>query len=64
MSKPDYKKANKDLLKFLELVPDSKLSSEKNRIMDVTEDSIGIVYQFTDTDLLIMNDTAEGTKDE
>ena len=54
MPKSDYKKANEDLLKLLELVPDSEASSVNNKIIDVTEESIGTVYQFTEHDLLVI----------
>ena len=54
MPKPDYKKANEDLLKLLELVPDSEASSVNNKIIDVTEESIGTVYQFTKNDILVI----------
>ena len=64
MPKPDYKKANEDLLKLLELVPDSEASSVNNKIIDVTEDSLGTVYQFTENDLLVIKDTSKGDKDE
>ena len=62
--KPNYKKANEDLLKFLESVPEPKVTSSKNRIIDVTEESIGTVYQFTKNDLLVIKDTSKGTNDE
>ena len=64
MPKPDYKKANEDLLKLLELVLDSEASSVNNKIIDVTEESIGTVYQFTEHDLLVIKDTSKGANDE
>ena len=60
MPKPDYKKANEDLLKLLELVPNPEFSSVKNKIIDVTEESIGTVYQFTKKDLLIIKNDSKG----
>ena len=60
MPKPNYKKANEDLLKLLELVPDPEFSSVKNKIIDVTEDAIGTVYQFTKKDLLIIKNDSKG----
>ena len=60
MPKPNYKKANEDLLKLLELVPDPEFSSVKNKIIDVTEESIGTVYQFTKKDLLIIKNDSKG----
>ena len=64
MPKPDYKKANERLMKFLESVPEPTTPSSKNRIIDVTEESLGTVYQFTKNDLLVIKDTSKGDKDE
>ena len=54
MPKPDYKGAEKALLAFLETVPEPTTPSSNNRIIDVTEESIGTVYQFTENDLLVI----------
>ena len=68
MPKPDYKGAEKALLAFLETVPEPITPSSNNRIIDVTEESLGTVYQFTDHDLTVYQnssdkyDTAEKTK--
>ena len=43
--KPDYKKALKGLMRILD-EEDNKNISNKNKIKDVTEKSLGIVYQF------------------
>ena len=64
MPKPDYKGAEKDILAFLETVPEPTTPSSNNRIIDVTEDSIGTVYQFTKNDLLVIKDTSKGANDE
>ena len=64
MPKPDYKGAEKDILAFLETVPEPTTPSPNNRIIDVTEDSLGTVYQFTENDLLVNKDTSKGDKDE
>jgi len=64
MPKPDYKGAEKDILAFLETVPEPTTPSSNNRIIDVTEESIGTVYQFTKNDLLVIKDTSKGDKDE
>jgi len=64
MKKPDYKGAEKALLAFLETVPEPTTPSSNNRIIDVTEESIGTVYQFTKNDLLVIKDTSKGDKDE
>ena len=62
--KPDYKGAEKDILALLETVPEPTTSSPNNRIIDVTEDSLGTVYQFTENDLLVIKDNSKGDKDE
>ena len=59
MPKPDYKKANERLMKFLESVPEPKVTSSKNRIIDVTEESLGTVYQFTDHDLTVYQNSSD-----
>jgi len=46
MPKPDYKKVYEDLLKILGSTPEPEDSSIDNKIIDVTEESIGTVYQF------------------
>ena len=58
--KPNYKKAYEDLLKLLEFVSEPEASSLNNKILDVTEDSIGTVYQFTENDLLMIKDASKG----
>ena len=64
MLKPDYKGAEKALLAFLETVLEPTTPSSNNRIIDVTEDSLGTVYQFTENDLLVIKDTSKGANDE
>ena len=64
MPKPDYKGAEKMLLAFLETVPEPITPSSNNRIIDVTEESLGTVYQFTENDLLVIKDTSKGANDE
>ena len=64
MPKPDYKGAEKALLAFLETVPEPITPSSNNRIIDVTEESLGTVYQFTENDLLVIKDTSKGENDE
>ena len=64
MPKPDYKGAEKDILAFLETVPEPTTPSSNNRIIDVTEESLGTVYQFTENDLLVIKDTSKGANDE
>ena len=64
MPKPDYKGAEKDILALLETVPEPTTPSSNNKIIDVTEDSLGTAYQFTENDLLVIKDTSKGDKDE
>jgi hypothetical protein len=64
MKKPDYKGAEKDILALLATVPEPTTPSSNNRIIDVTEDSLGTVYQFTENDLLVIKDTSKGANDE
>jgi len=64
MPKPDYKGAEKALLAFLETVPEPTTPSSNNRIIDVTEESLGTVYQFTEYELLVIKDTSKGANDE
>ena len=64
MPKPNYKKAEEDILKLLESVPEPKVTSSNNKIIDVTEESLGTAYQFTENDLLVIKDTSKGDKDE
>ena len=73
MPKPNYKRAVKELMKILDEVEErkgeeGKAVKEKGQIVDVTEESVGTVYQFTDLDLTVYknnpdkNDTDEKTK--
>ena len=68
MPKPNYKRAVKELMKILDEVEESKNVKEYGEIVDVTEESVGTVYQFTDLDLTVYqnnldkNDTDEKTK--
>ena len=60
MPKPNYKKAAKELMKILDEVKErkgeeGKTVKERGEIVDVTEESVGTVYQFTDNDLTIYN---------
>ena len=68
MKRPDYKRAVKELMKILDEVEESKSVKVNEEIIDVTEESVGTVYQFTDLDLTVYqnnpnkNDTDEKTK--
>ena len=73
MKRPNYKRAAKGLKKILDEVKERKGEESNNvkenrEIIDVTEESVGTVYQFTDLDLTVYqnspdkNDTDEKTK--
>ena len=68
MKRPDYKRAVKELMKILDEVEESNNVKVNEEIIDVTEESVGTVYQFTDLDLTVYqnnpdkNDTDEKTK--
>ena len=73
MPKPNYKRAVKELMKILDEVEErkgeeGKAAKRKGQIVDVTEETVGTVYQFTDLDLTVYqnnpdkNDTDEKTK--
>ena len=68
MKRPNYKRAAKELMKILDEVEENNNVKEKGEIVDVTEESVGTVYQFTDLDLTVYqnspvkNDTDEKTK--
>ena len=64
MPKPDYKGAEKDILALLETEPEPTTPTSNNKIIDVTEESLGTVYQFTENDLLVIKDTSKGANDE
>ena len=54
MKKPNYKKANEELMKLLKLEPEPKRTSSKNTIIDVTKEASEIAYQFREYDLTII----------
>ena len=73
MKRPDYKRAVKELMKILDEVEErkgeeGKTVKERGEIVDVTEESVGTAYQFTDLDLTVYknnpdkNNTDEKTK--
>ena len=56
MKKPNYKKANKELMNLLALEPEPKKTLSKNKIIDLTEESSEVVYQFTEHDFTVIMD--------
>ena len=53
MPKPNYKRAVKELMKILDEVEESNNVKVNEEIIDVTEETVGTVYQFTDLDLTV-----------
>ena len=43
---------------------EGKPVKQEGQIVDVTEGSLGTIYQFTEHDLLVIKDTSKGDKDE
>ena len=68
MKRPNYKRAAKELMKILDEVEESNNVKVNEEIIDVTEESLGTVYQFSDLDLTVYknspdkNDTDKKTK--
>ena len=54
MKKPNYKKANEELMKLLASEPEPKRTSSENTIIDVTKESSEIAYQFTEYDFTVI----------
>ena len=54
MKKPNYKRANEELMKLLASKPEPKRTSSENKIIDVTEASSETAYQFTEYDITII----------
>ena len=64
MKRPDYKRAAKGLKKILDEVKErkgeeGKTVKERGGIVDVTEESLGTVYQFTDHDLTVYQNSSD-----
>ena len=53
MKKPNYKRAIKGLKKILDEDGERKVVRRKGKIVDITEESVGTAYQFTDHDLTV-----------
>ena len=67
--RPNYKKAVRELMKILDKVKErrdkeGKPVKQKGQIVDVTEESLWTVYQFTEHDLLVIKDNKKGANDE
>ena len=67
--RPNYKKAVIELMKILDKVEEKrdkegKPVKQKGQIVDVTEESLETVYQFTEHDLLVIKGNKKGANDE
>ena len=66
--RPNYKKAIIGLMKILDKVEErrdkeGKPVQQKGQIVDVTEESLGTAYQFTENDLLVVKGNKKGAND-
>ena len=66
--RPNYKKAVRELMKILDKVEErrdkeGKPVKQKGQIVDVTEESLETVYQFTEHDLVVIKDNKKGAND-
>ena len=64
MKRPDYKRAAKELKKILDEVKErrgeeGKTVKERGEIVDVTEESLGTAYQFTEFDLTVYQNSPD-----
>ena len=64
MKRPDYKRAVIELRKILDEVEErkgeeGKAAKRKGQIVDVTEETVGTVYQFTDLDLTVYQNSPD-----
>ena len=59
MKKPNYKRAIKGLKKILDEDEERKATKRKGQIMDVTEETLGTAYQFTDHDLTVYQNSSD-----
>ena len=67
--KPNYKRAAKELMKILDEIEEKKNEEgkavkRKEKIVDVTEKSLGTVYQFTDHDLTVYQNSSDKYDDD
>ena len=66
--RPNYKRALEKLMKTLDKVEErrdkeGKPVKQKGQIVDVTEESLETVYQFTEHDLLVIKGNKKGAND-
>ena len=59
MKKPNYKRAIKGLKKILDEDGERKVVRRKGKIVDITEETAGTAYQFTDDDLTVYQNSSD-----
>ena len=59
MKKPNYKRAIKGLKKILDEDGERKVVRRKGKIVDITEETLGTAYQFTDHDLTVYQNSTD-----
>ena len=59
MKKPNYKRAIKGLKKILDEDGERKVVRRKGKIVDITEETLGTAYQFTDDDLTVYQNSSD-----
>ena len=59
MKKPNYKRAIKGLKKILDEDGERKVVRRKGKIVDITEETLGTAYQFTDHDLTVYQNSSD-----
>ena len=59
MKKPNYKRAIKGLKKILDEEGQRKVVRSKGKIVDITEETVGTAYQFTDHDLTVYQNSSD-----
>ena len=59
MKKPNYKRAIKGLKKILDEDGERKVVRRKGKIVDITEETVGTAFQFTDDDLTVYQNSSD-----
>ena len=59
MKKPNYKRAIKGLKKILDEDGERKVVRRKGKIVDITEETVGTAYQFTNHDLTVYQNSSD-----
>ena len=59
MKKTNYKRAIKGLKKILDEDGERKVVRRKGKIVDITEETAGTAYQFTDDDLTVYQNSSD-----